>query len=81
MVSQGVRKLPEGYVKDNKWAVPSDQKLRCDILSQYHDSPTAGHPGRDNMIALVTRKYWWLKMNAWIEQYVKGCATCQQNKI
>ena len=78
---QGVRKLPEGYVKDNKWAVPLDQQLRHDILSQYHDSPTAGHPGRDSMIALVTKKYWWLKMNTWIKQYIKGCTICQQNKI
>ena len=51
---QGAQKLPEGYVKDNRWAVPSDEQLRCDILSQYHNSPTAGHPGRDNTITLVS---------------------------
>ena len=77
----GVRKLPKGYTKDNKWAVPTDEQLRHDVLSQYHDSPTAGHPGRDNMITLVSWHYWWPRMNAWIEQYVKGCAICQQNKI
>ena len=79
--TQGVRKLPEGYVKDNRWAVPADEQLRHDVLSQYHDSPTAGHPGRDNTTALVSWHYWWPKMNAWIEQYIKGCAICQQNKI
>ena len=79
--TQGVRKLPEGYVKNNKWAVPSDQQLRHDVSSQYHDSPTAGHPGRDNMITLVTKHFWWPKMNAWIKQYIKGCTICQQNKI
>ena len=79
--TQGARKLPEGYVKDNKWVVPSDEQLRCDTLSQYHDSPMAGHPGRDNTIALVMRHYWWPKMNAWIKQYIKGCMICQQNKI
>ena len=52
--TQGVRKLPEGYVKDNRWAVPTDEQLRHNILSQYHDSPTAGHPGRDNTTALVS---------------------------
>ena len=40
--TQGARKLPEGYIKDNLWAVPLDEQLRCDILSQYHNSPTAG---------------------------------------
>ena len=79
--TQGARKLPKGYVKDNKWVVPSNQQLRYNILSQYHDSPTAGHPGRDNMTALVLWHYWWPGMNAWIEQYVKGCTICQQNKI
>ena len=79
--TQGVRKLPEGYVKDNQWVVPSDQQLRCDVLSQYHYSPTAGHPGRDNTTALVSQHYWWPGMNAWIEQYIKGCTICQQNKI
>ena len=58
-----------------------DDQLRCNILSQYHDSPTAGHPRRDNTTTLVSQHYWWPKMNAWIEQYVKGCAICQQNKI
>ena len=79
--TQGARKLPEGYVKDNKWVVPLDEQLRCDILSQYHNSPTAGHPGRDNTTTLVSWHYWWPKMNAWIKQYIKGCVICQQNKI
>ena len=78
--TQGARKLPEGYVKDNQWVVPLDEQLRYDILSQYHDSP-AGHPGRDNMTVLVLQHYWWPRMNAWIDQYVKGCTICKQNKI
>ena len=79
--TQGARKHPEGYIKDNQWAVLSDEQLRCDILSQYHDSPTAGHLERDNMTALVSQHYWWPTMNTWIDQYVKGYAICQQNKI
>ena len=79
--TQGVRKLPEGYVKDNKWVVPTDEQLRHNVLSQYHNSPTAGHSGRDNTITLVSWHYWWPKMNTWIKQYVKGCTICQQNKI
>ena len=79
--TQGARKLPEGYVKDNRWAVPLDKQLRCNILSQYHNSPTAGHPGRDNTTILVSQHYWWPKMNTWIESYIKGCMICQQNKI
>ena len=29
----------------------------------------------------VKELYQWPKMNQWITNYIKGCATCQQNKI
>ena len=50
-------------------------------MVQFHNSPTTGHPGRDNMLALINQHYWWPGMTTWIEQYVVGCALCQQNKI
>ena len=79
--TQGVRKLPEGYAKDWRLAVPSRLILRHELLAQFHNSPTAGHPGRDNTIALIAQHYWWPEMNAWVEWYVNGCAHCQQSKI
>ena len=50
-------------------------------MAQFHNSPTAGHPGRDNTLALVAQHYWWPGMTTWVEQYVAGCVLCQQNKI
>ena len=50
-------------------------------MAQFHNSPTAGHPGRDNTLTLVSQHYWWPGMNTWVERYVAGCALCQQNKI
>ena len=50
-------------------------------MAQFHNPPTAGHPGRDNTLALVTQHYWWPGMTTWIERYVVGCTLCQQNKI
>ena len=50
-------------------------------MAQFHNSPTTGHPGRDNILALVSQYYWWPGINAWVEQYVAGCAHCQQSKI
>ena len=51
--TQGVRKLPEGYAKDWRLAVPSRLVSRHELLAQFHNSPTAGHPGRDKTIALI----------------------------
>ena len=59
---------------------PSDQFLR-NVLRELHDYPTAGHPGRDETLRKVKELYQWPKMNQWIMDYVKGCTTCQQNKI
>ena len=79
--THGVHKLPEGYVKEGRFAVPLGLVLRQELMAQFHNSPTAGHPGRDNTLALVKQHYWWPGMTTWVEQYVAGCALCQQNKI
>ena len=79
--TQGVRKLPEGYAKEWRLAVPSGLVLQQELMAQFHNSLTAGHPGRDNMLALVSQHYWWPGMNTWIEWYVAGCTQCQQSKI
>ena len=59
---------------------PSHQFLR-NVLQELHNHPTAGHPGRDETIRKTRELYQWPGMNQWITDYVKGCATCQQNKI
>ena len=79
--TQGVRKLPEGYAKEWRLAVPSGLVLRQELMAQFHNSPTVGHPGRDKTLTLVSQHYWWPGMNMWIEQYVAGCVHCQQSKI
>ena len=57
LVTQGVKKLPEGYMHGWRLAVPAGLKLRCKILAHFHNSPTAGHPGRDNTTTLVTQRF------------------------
>ncbi len=39
-----------------------------------------GHPGCDETARKVLNRFHWPGGQAWIEQYVKGCVTCQQNK-
>ena len=78
--TQGVRKLPEGYAKEWRLAVPSGLVLRHELMAQFHNSPTARHPGRDNTLTLTSQHYWWLGMSTWVEWYIAGCTHCQQNK-
>ena len=72
---------PDGLqYKADQLVTPPDDSLKRLILRHYHNAPTAGHPGRDRMEERVTRTFWWPQMTLWIVDYVKGCATCQQNK-
>jgi hypothetical protein len=65
---------------DNRLAIPPEDSLKRLLLRRYHDAPTAGHPGRDRTINHLEKTFWWSGMKNWIENYVKGCAICQQNK-
>jgi hypothetical protein len=60
--------------------VPPNNETKRKILRQLHDHWGAGHLGRDEMMRRVQRDYFWPSARAWIDQYIKGCATCQQNK-
>jgi hypothetical protein len=51
------------------------------LMASLHDSPLSGYPGQDETIRKTKVVYQWPGMNAWITNYIKGCAVCQQNKI
>ena len=59
---------------------PTKLEDRCHILQAYHDHPLAGHSGITNTIHLLSQTYQGKEMKDFIEEYVKGCAICQQNK-
>ena len=67
------------YAKDGKLFVPSG-KIRRELLKETHDPQWAGHPGKERMYALLSRSYYWPKMELDIELYVKTCLVCQQDK-
>jgi len=66
--------------KGRRLVVPLDDTLKRKILRQLYNHWGASHPGWDKTIRRVQRQYFWPSQRAWIEQYIKGCATCQQNK-
>jgi len=66
-----VRKI---YVED-------DPETRRSILHQIHDSPVGGHPGISNTWNLVNRRYEGPHLHQFVENYVKGCAKCQESKV
>ena len=80
-------KLNQDYLKyENgmmhfKGKVYIPRSLRENIMMENHDTPIAGHPGIIKTQELIKRNYWWPKIHKDIEDYVRGCDSCQRNKI
>ena len=51
------------------------------IIQAYHDMPAYGHPGINRTKDLVAKYYWWPQLVNNVQEYVRGCAQCQQNKV
>jgi len=72
--------MPTKTTHANKMFLEDDPDLRQDILQTLHDSPAAGHPGISNTWELVCEQYEGPRLREFVEQYVKGCACCQESK-
>jgi transposase InsO family protein len=68
------------YDENGKIYVPEDQALRLDILKLYHDTPIAGHPGREKTLELVQRSYTWPGMSTFVKEYTNRCERCARMK-
>ncbi|OWY91012.1 Inositol-3-phosphate synthase [Phytophthora megakarya] len=49
-------------------------------MYEYHDVPTAGHPGREKTYSLLTRDFYWNHQYKRVRKYVRTCDVCQQVK-
>jgi Integrase zinc binding domain len=49
-------------------------------MNIWHEGTVNGHPGCDETIRRINKEYFWPGTKTWITEYIKGCATCQQNK-
>jgi len=66
-------------VEDGQMLIPPSDELKQRIMHAYHNG-LSGHPGRDETIRKTLQCFYWPGMHQWVKQYMKGCATCQQNK-
>ncbi|KAF8661970.1 hypothetical protein AX14_007147, partial [Amanita brunnescens Koide BX004] len=60
--------------------VPLVPKLREWAVGHGHHHMMAGHPGVVKTLELITRELWWPNMKKDVENYIKGCHTCQTVK-
>jgi len=84
--NKNVTLLPENLfsnhkIKVNKVYLEDNPETRCKVLQEIHDTPISGHPGISNTYDLVKRNYEGPQLHKFVEDYVKGCATCQETKV
>ena len=82
--------LPHTLLPDSLFSPspPSIKKVFLDdnldicweILCNLHDTPAAGHPGIANTWELVREHYEGPRLRQFVEEYIKGCARCQESK-
>ncbi|KAG3231158.1 hypothetical protein PI124_g23747 [Phytophthora idaei] len=50
------------------YSAVDDYDLRMRIMYEYHDAPTAGHPGREKTCVLLTRDFYWNHQYKWVRK-------------
>ncbi|KAK3000962.1 hypothetical protein RJ639_021502 [Escallonia herrerae] len=65
-----------------RWVyVPRVDDLRRTLIRECHDTLWAGHAGGEITLALLQQSYYWPQMGDEVQEYVKTCLTCQQDKV
>jgi hypothetical protein len=60
--------------------IPDSSTLRARVLRNLHDSPTAGHLGRERTIELVSREFDFENMNRHVRAFIATCDVCGRLK-
>jgi len=67
--------------KDQALVVVGNDNLKRGVTSKFHDALMAGHPGIAKTTTEICKYYWWPGIQDFITEYIKGCTTCQMNKV
>ena len=54
--------------------------MRENLVQEKHNGGLAGHFGIDKIVGQLRHYYFWPKMRAVVEKYVKRCRICQHAK-
>src|SRR5882672_10708911 len=79
--AHSITKQGDLWTKEGALVVVGNNELKRGVISLFHDTTTAGHPGITKTLALTRQYYWWPNMKNYATEYIKGCATCQMSKI
>ena len=56
-------------------------EVRYTLISSLHSSSTLGHVGRFCTKTFLEWDFWWPRLSTYVNRFIEGCTTCQQNKV
>ena len=65
-------------IEKGKYLISNNKINEC--IRNYHDDPLQGHPGVTRTLQLIRRSCKFGEMKRHVEEYIKKCQCCQQNK-
>lgn len=74
-ISQGV------LLCRNRLWVPESEPLRTQLMQDSHDGKETGHPGRDSLIEILRRRFYWPGLNNDVRRFIRNCDICGKGKV
>ncbi|PAA58172.1 hypothetical protein BOX15_Mlig011037g1, partial [Macrostomum lignano] len=66
--------------EDGKRKVVLPERIEKDVFKELHDSPLAGHLGRDKTLQRVRDRFWRPGLVTAVEKYIAECIPCLESK-
>ena len=76
----GFRREQGLLIYRDRYYVGSESKLKIPLMSEFHNTASAGHGGVKKMLVGLSALFYWKGMRKSVEEYIKKCNVCQQTK-
>ena len=61
--------------------MPNHEPLRTAIMQHIHDGHLTGHPGKDSMVGIILRRFFWPKLRDSVRQFIRNCDVCGRTSV
>ena len=72
--------MRQGIILDQigRVILPQDEALQAKIILEAHEPPFCGHFGAKRTCEIVSRNFWWPRLQEDVERLVCTCDVCQR---
>ena len=71
---------PGVLTQEGRISIPNDAALQAKIIRLFHDSPESGYFGIAKTAELVSRDFYWPRLEQSVRKYVLACELCHRIK-